>query len=72
MNSQKMDIKDLYITTFNKFETELNGDAAHPLHQVRKNAISRVAELGFSQPTKRRVEVYQSFAYFKANISVPG
>ena len=51
MNPKKMDIEDLYITTFNKFETELNGDAAHPLHEVRKNAISRVEELSF--PTIR-------------------
>ena len=54
MNSHSMDIKDLYVNAFNKFEHELNESVAHPFHHIRKNAISRVKELGF--PSLRNEE----------------
>jgi len=47
MNSHPIDIIDFYFKAFNKFEHELNGGIAHPFHHVRRNALSRIKELGF-------------------------
>ena len=40
-----------YLSAFESFENDLNGQARSSIHSLRKNAISRFAELGF--PTSR-------------------
>lgn len=49
--SEKIDIKEWYISNFEKFENNLNGNKEIPFHKIRQNAISRFAEMGF--PTTR-------------------
>lgn len=47
----KTDHVSHYVRAFDAFEEGLNGQAQSPIHDVRKNAIARFAELGF--PTSR-------------------
>ncbi len=48
----KPDIKEWYLSNFNSFAGNLNGNGELPFQKVRKAAISRFAELGF--PTIRQ------------------
>jgi Fe-S cluster assembly protein SufD len=48
------DLKTWLISTFNKFENHLNGNADHPFHRLRREAIEHFARLGF--PTTRLEE----------------
>ncbi len=45
--TQTTDRKDWYLARFADFEQSLNGEAATPIHQKRKEAIARFAALGF-------------------------
>lgn len=46
--------KDWYLTNFELFEKSLNGEVLSSLHDIRKSAITRFAELGF--PTTKNEE----------------
>jgi Fe-S cluster assembly protein SufD len=39
--------QEWYLSNFQAFEKNLNGDQASPIHKIRKMAISRFVELGF-------------------------
>jgi Fe-S cluster assembly protein SufD len=45
--SQILDIKKWYISNFEKFENSLNGESRKPIHQLRKEAISKFSQLNF-------------------------
>ena len=49
--STNIDIKDWYISNFEAFENSLDGNREMPLHDIRKQAISRFSELEF--PTQK-------------------
>lgn len=49
-----MNSKDFYIENFKTFESNLNGEAKTPLHQLRKNALMQFSETNF--PTQRNEE----------------
>ncbi len=44
---EKIYSKDWYISSFKKFEENLNGEAKSELHKIRKNAINLFSETGF-------------------------
>ncbi len=44
---ENTEIKDWYISTFENFETRLNGNADLPLHKIRKEAIAAFDRMGF-------------------------
>jgi Fe-S cluster assembly protein SufD len=48
------DNNDLYVTSFELFEKNLNGEATSWVHSIRKDALSKFNELGF--PTIRNEE----------------
>jgi Fe-S cluster assembly protein SufD len=50
----KIDIKNYYLTQFDEFEKSLNGEKSSDFHKVRKDAISKFAELTF--PTQKDEE----------------
>ena len=50
----KIDIKNYYLTQFDEFEKSLNGEKSSDFHKVRKEAISKFAELAF--PTQKDEE----------------
>ncbi len=50
----KIDIKNYYLTQFDEFEKSLNGERSSDFHKVRKDAISKFAELTF--PTQKDEE----------------
>ena len=41
------EIKEWYLDEFKKFESTLNGESAKPIHQLRKEAVSKFAGLNF-------------------------
>jgi Fe-S cluster assembly protein SufD len=45
--SQTLDIKKWYISNFENFENNLNGESLKPIHQVRKEAIAFFSSLNF-------------------------
>jgi len=45
--SEKIYNKDWYIKSFREFESSLNGEAASPIHELRKSAIVKLEELDF-------------------------
>ncbi|NWF90167.1 MAG: Fe-S cluster assembly protein SufD [Ignavibacteriaceae bacterium] len=49
-----LDIKKIYLSHFADFEHSLNGGKSHPIHQLRKSAISNFSELQF--PTTKEEE----------------
>lgn len=51
---QHNEAKAWYLSNFDFFESKLNGGAALPFHETRRDAISRFSELGF--PTPRHEE----------------
>ncbi|MDZ7305463.1 MAG: Fe-S cluster assembly protein SufD [candidate division KSB1 bacterium] len=51
---QHTDAKAWYLAYFDFFENKLNGGAALPFHQIRREAMAHFAELGF--PTMRQEE----------------
>lgn len=51
---QYTDAKAWYLSYFDFFESKLNGGAALPFHQTRREALAHFAELGF--PTTRHEE----------------
>ncbi|MBK7501074.1 MAG: hypothetical protein IPI19_18860 [Ignavibacteriales bacterium] len=44
----KIDIKNYYLTQFDEFEKSLNGEKSSDIHKVRKDAISKFAEITFN------------------------
>ncbi len=46
--------RDWYLRAFETFERSLNGESASPLHAIRRQAITRFADLGF--PTTKNEE----------------
>jgi Fe-S cluster assembly protein SufD len=50
----KIDIKNYYLTQFDEFEKSLNGEKSSDFHKIRKDAISKFAELTF--PTQKDEE----------------
>ncbi len=50
----KTDIKQYFISQFDEFEKSLNGEKSSDFHKVRKDAISKFAELTF--PTQKDEE----------------
>jgi len=50
----KIDIKNYYLNQFNEFEKSLNGEKSSDFHKIRKDAISKFAELTF--PTQKDEE----------------
>jgi Fe-S cluster assembly protein SufD len=50
----KLDIKNYYLTQFDEFEKSLNGEKSSDFQKVRKDAISKFAELTF--PTQKDEE----------------
>ena len=50
----KIDIKNYYLNQFDEFEKSLNGEKSSDFHKVRKDAISKFAELTF--PTQKDEE----------------
>jgi Fe-S cluster assembly protein SufD len=50
----KTDIKQYFINQFDEFEKSLNGEKSSDFHKVRKDAISKFAELAF--PTQKNEE----------------
>lgn len=50
----KKDIKQYFINQFNEFEKSLNGEKSSDFHKIRKDAISKFAELTF--PTQKDEE----------------
>ena len=46
-NRENPDGKNWYLSNFEMFEKSLNGEVASRIHRIRKEAISRFAELGF-------------------------
>ncbi len=50
----KIDIKNYYLTQFDEFEKSLNGEKSSDIHKVRKDAISKFAEITF--PTQKDEE----------------
>lgn len=54
MSDTKFDAKQWYLSTFETFESSLNGSKNVPFHDIRKKAIARFADLGF--PTTRHEE----------------
>lgn len=51
---ESTDIKQYFISQFNEFEKSLNGEKSSEFHKVRKDAISKFAELTF--PTQKDEE----------------
>ncbi len=47
-------VRDWYLSNFERFEKSLNGEASSFIHDIRKSAIARFAEVGF--PTTRDEE----------------
>ena len=45
--TQKLDIKDWYISRFKDFENSLNGESVKPIHKLRKEAIENFSQLNF-------------------------
>ena len=45
--TQKLDIKDWYISRFKDFENNLNGESQKPIHKLRKEAIADFSQLNF-------------------------
>lgn len=45
--NENLELKNSYINTFKSFEESLNGESLLPVHQIRKDAISKFSELNF-------------------------
>lgn len=74
----KTDIKQYFINQFDEFEKSLNGEKTSDFHKVRKDAISKFAELTF--PTQKDEEwkytnisplLKHSFSPFAVKVNVP-
>jgi len=52
--SSTIDSKTTFLSSFETFERNLNGESALPLHELRRSAIARFDQLGF--PTQRDEE----------------